>query len=38
MALAETLIQRLHGSIKAENIAGQGACFTLWFPFNAQEE
>ncbi|MHA7847807.1 sensor histidine kinase [Serratia sp. D1N4] len=37
MALAETLIQRLHGSIKAENIAGQGACFTLWFPFNAQE-
>lgn len=38
MALAETLIQRLHGSINAENIAGQGACFTLWFPFNAQEE
>ncbi|WP_337262122.1 MULTISPECIES: sensor histidine kinase [unclassified Serratia (in: enterobacteria)] len=38
MALAETLIHRLGGSIKVENIAGQGACFTLWFPFNAQEE
>jgi signal transduction histidine kinase len=38
MALAETLIHRLGGSIKVENIAGQGACFTLWFPFNAKEE
>jgi signal transduction histidine kinase len=38
MALAETLIQRLQGSIKVENIVGQGACFTLWFPFNVQEE
>jgi signal transduction histidine kinase len=34
MALAETLIQRLNGSINVENIAGQGARFTLWFPFN----
>ncbi|MFC0229456.1 sensor histidine kinase [Serratia aquatilis] len=37
MALTETLVQRLNGNIKAENIAGQGACFTLWFPFNTQE-
>ncbi|WON78014.1 HAMP domain-containing sensor histidine kinase [Serratia sp. UGAL515B_01] len=37
MALTETLVQRLNGSIKAENIIGQGACFTLWFPFNTQE-
>ncbi|WP_127957130.1 sensor histidine kinase [Serratia microhaemolytica] len=36
MALTETLVQRLYGSIKVENIAGQGACFTLFFPFNAQ--
>ncbi|AHG21687.1 histidine kinase [Chania multitudinisentens RB-25] len=38
MALTETLVQRLNGNIKAENSAGQGACFTLWFPFNTQEE
>ncbi|MGL4546385.1 MAG: sensor histidine kinase [Plesiomonas sp.] len=38
MALAETLIHRLGGNIKVENIAGQGACFTLWFPFDAKEE
>lgn len=37
MALTETLVQRLNGNIKVENIAGQGACFTLWFPFNTQE-
>lgn len=33
MALTETLVQRLEGNIKVENRAGQGACFTLWFPF-----
>lgn len=38
MALAETLIHRLNGNITVENIAGQGACFTLWLPFNVQEE
>lgn len=38
MALTETLIQRLGGNIKAENIAGQGARFTLWFPFDPKEE
>lgn len=38
MALTETLVQRLNGNITVENIAGQGACFTLWFPFNTLEE
>lgn len=38
MALTETLVQRLNGNIKVENIAGQGACFTLWFPLDTQEE
>ncbi|WP_431223189.1 sensor histidine kinase [Serratia sp. L9] len=38
MALTETLVQRLNGNITVENIAGQGACFTLRFPFNTQEE
>ncbi|KEY57532.1 sensor histidine kinase [Serratia sp. DD3] len=37
MALTETLVQRLNGNIKAENRLGQGACFTLWFPFNSRE-
>lgn len=38
MALTETLVQRLNGNITVENIAGQGACFTLRFPINTQEE
>jgi C4-dicarboxylate-specific signal transduction histidine kinase len=38
MALTETLVQRLNGTITVENMAGQGARFTLWFPFNTQEE
>ena len=38
MALTETLVQRLSGTITVENIAGQGARFTLWFPFTTQEE
>lgn len=37
MALTESLVQRLHGSIKVDNIEGQGACFTLWLPLNSQE-
>ncbi|PVZ88977.1 two-component sensor histidine kinase [Serratia sp. S1B] len=37
MALTETLVQRLNGNIKVENRVGQGACFTLWFPFNGRE-
>lgn len=32
MALTETLVQRLNGSIRAENSAAGGACFTLIFP------
>ncbi len=38
MTLTETLVQRLNGNITAANIAGQGACFTLWFPHSTQEE
>lgn len=39
MALTETLIQRLNGSINVCNIAGQGgASFTLWLPVHPQEE
>lgn len=38
MALTETLVQRLSGTITVENIAGQGARFTLWFPFSTQEQ
>lgn len=37
MALTESLVQRLHGNIKVENIEGQGASFTLWLPLNSQE-
>lgn len=37
MALNETLVQRLNGNIKVDNIKGQGACFTLWFPLDPQE-
>jgi signal transduction histidine kinase len=32
MALTETLVQRLNGSIQAENSATGGACFTVIFP------
>lgn len=38
MALTDTLIQRLNGKIEAVNLAGQGACFTLWLPFHTLEE
>ncbi|HGM5493206.1 TPA: sensor histidine kinase [Serratia fonticola] len=38
MALTETLVQRLNGTIAVANIASQGACFTLNFPLNTQEE
>ena len=37
MALTETLVQRLNGSIYAENSAAGGACFTLTFPHIHQE-
>lgn len=37
MALTETLVQRLNGSIQAENSPNGGACFTLIFPFAQQE-
>ncbi|WP_240494292.1 sensor histidine kinase [Pantoea sp. 1.19] len=37
MALADTLVQRLNGTIEAANIPGQGACFTLWLPRAHQE-
>lgn len=37
MALTETLVQRLNGTITARNIAGQGACFTVWLPLRTTE-
>ncbi|MCS3602792.1 signal transduction histidine kinase [Buttiauxella sp. BIGb0471] len=37
MALTETLVQRLNGSIQAQNSASGGACFTLVFPLTQQE-
>ena len=37
MALTETLVQRLNGSIMAENSPNGGACFTLIFPLIQQE-
>ncbi len=37
MALTETLVQRLNGTIVAENSPNGGACFTLIFPFIQQE-
>jgi signal transduction histidine kinase len=37
MALTDTLIQRLNGTIEASNISGQGACFRLWLPIPSQE-
>jgi signal transduction histidine kinase len=37
MALTDTLIQRLNGTIEASNISGQGACFRLWLPIQSQE-
>ncbi len=38
MALTQTLVQGLNGDISAENVSGSGARFTLWFPFNAEEQ
>ncbi|WP_227319054.1 sensor histidine kinase [Cedecea davisae] len=38
MALTDTLVQRLNGTIEASNIPGQGACFRLWFPLNGEEK
>jgi signal transduction histidine kinase len=37
MALTDTLVQRLHGTIEACNVAGAGACFTLHFPPQREE-
>ncbi|QGH59967.1 sensor histidine kinase [Serratia proteamaculans] len=37
MALTDTLIQRLNGTIEASNISGKGACFRLWLPIPSQE-
>lgn len=38
MALADTLVQRLNGTIEASNITGNGACFRLWFPLRNEEK
>ncbi|HEY1845053.1 MAG TPA: ATP-binding protein [Buttiauxella sp.] len=37
MALTETLVHRLSGSISAENSASGGACFTVKFPLASEE-
>jgi signal transduction histidine kinase len=37
MALTETLVQRLNGTISVRNITGQGACFTVWLPLKTTE-
>ncbi|VEC00396.1 Sensor protein ZraS [Cedecea lapagei] len=37
MALADTLVQRLNGTIEASNTPGGGACFRLWFPLKDEE-
>lgn len=37
MALTETLVQRLNGTISVRNLAGQGACFTVWLPLRTTE-
>lgn len=38
MALADTLVQRLNGSIEASNTPGGGACIRLWFPLGDEEK
>lgn len=38
MALTDTLVQRLNGTIAASNIPGQGACLRLWFPLQTEEK
>lgn len=38
MALTDTLVQRLNGTIEASNITGQGASFRLWFPLRTEEK
>lgn len=37
MALTETLVQRLNGTINVRNITGKGACFTVWLPLKTTE-
>ncbi|RJL50524.1 sensor histidine kinase [Pectobacterium carotovorum] len=37
MALTDTLIQRLNGTIEAFNSTSQGACFRIWLPIPSQE-
>jgi signal transduction histidine kinase len=37
MALTETLVHRLGGSISADNCASGGACFTVTFPLASEE-
>lgn len=38
MALADTLVQRLNGTIEAGNTSEGGACFRLWFPLKDEEK
>lgn len=38
MAITDTLVQRLNGTIEASNIPEKGACFRLWFPLPEKEK
>ncbi|WP_312743068.1 ATP-binding protein [Cedecea neteri] len=38
MALADTLVQRLNGTIEASNTSAGGASFRLWFPLKDEEK
>lgn len=38
MALVDTLIQRLNGTIVASNVPAGGACFRLWFRLKDEEK
>ncbi len=37
MALTDSLVQRLNGTIDASNSTKQGACFKIWLPIPSQE-
>lgn len=38
MALTDTLVQRLNGTVEASNVPGHGACLRLWFPLQTEEK
>lgn len=38
MAITDTLVQRMNGTIEASNISEKGACFRIWFPLPEKEK